>query len=56
MSKNSYHCRTAMSSVLRAVLSFALLAIAPMLSAEETAVQPTLDNLVPLEGAKMSMA
>ena len=43
-------------SVVGFVLSAALMAIAPMLSAEEPAVQPTFDNLVPVKGAKMSLA
>jgi hypothetical protein len=56
MSKYTYDCRSAVSSVLGFVLSVALLAIAPVLSAEEAAVQPTFDNLVPVKDPKVSMA
>ena len=60
MSKYTFDCRYAVSSVLGCVLSVALLAMAPVLSAEEAAeeaaVQPTFDNLVPVKNAKMAMA
>ena len=56
MSKYIYGRRPAVSSVVGLVLSVALLAVAPVLSAEEAAVQPTFDNLVPVKDAKMAMA
>jgi hypothetical protein len=56
MTKYTYHCSSTVSSVLGFVLSVTLLAIAPVLSAKEAAVQPTFDNLVPVKDAKVSMA
>ena len=55
---NKYICdfRVTVSSVIVMVLSLAMLTTAPILSAEEAAVQPTFDNLVPVKGAKMSLA
>ena len=43
-------------SVCGFVVSLALLLAAPVWSAEEEAVQPTFDNLVPVKDAKMAMA
>ena len=48
--------RFCVRSVVVFELSAALIEIAPMLPAEEPAVQPTFDNLVPVKGAKMSLA
>ena len=43
-------------SVCGLVFSLALLVAAPVWSAEEAAVQPTFDNLVPVKDAKMALA
>lgn len=43
-------------SVCGCLLSLALVAAAPVWSAEEAAVEPTFDNLVPVKDAKMAMA
>ncbi len=62
MTKYTYNSRSAVPSLFGFMLSVALLAIAPVLSAEvaevveEAVVQPTFDNLVPVKGAKMAMA
>jgi hypothetical protein len=51
-----FDSRFGVLSVVVLVLSVALLAVAPVLSAEEAAVQPTFDNLVPVKDAKMALA
>mgnify|MGYP001811656144 CR=1 FL=1 len=43
-------------SVCGCLLSLALVAAAPVWSAEDAAVEPTFDNLVPVKDAKMAMA
>jgi len=51
-----FNNRCGVLSVIGFVLSVAMLAVAPVWSAEEAAEQTTFDNLVPVKGAKMSMA
>jgi hypothetical protein len=48
--------RSGVLSVIGFVLSVAMLAAAPVWSAEEAAEQTTFDNLVPVKDAKMTMA